>query len=243
MFIAILIRDMGIKLLDIIFPKRCIRCGSVGEYICAHCLIYISFNEYISCAVCQKHAIDGLTHPFCKDKYTIDGIFASLVYKGLVKKIVYQFKYAPYLSDMHKMMIELMYEGLIQKELFCSLLNKPTMVVPIPIFKKRFRERGYNQSLYLARGLSEKFSLPLSSCLVRVKDTKTQIGLTKEARKNNITHAFAYDHNSSVNVSKLSQIFLVDDVTTSGATLLEAAKVLKKVGFQKVWGVTFAHGE
>jgi len=65
------------------------------------------------CTVCQKQAIGGLTHPVCKTKYCIDGVFPSLVYKGVVKKLVYVFKYPLYLTDLQTQLIDLFYEGII----------------------------------------------------------------------------------------------------------------------------------
>lgn len=100
------------------------------------------------------------------------------------------------------------------------------------------RQRGYNQSLLLVKGLARKFPFPVNECLQRIRKTQTQVRLTKEERERNIKGAFAVK--KSMDLPK--QVFLVDDVVTSGATLKEAAKVLKKAGVGKVWGVTLAHG-
>jgi competence protein ComFC len=195
------------------------------------------------CTVCQRQAIGGLTHPVCKTRYSIDGVFPSLVYKGVVKKLVYVFKYPPYLTDLQSQLIDLFYEGIIQKEQFMSLLQESFVFVPIPLHTSKFRKRGYNQSNLLAQGLAKRFDATVLDCLMRVKHTKTQVGLTKEDRKKNITDAFALHGNMSDLIKNGSQIFLIDDVVTSGATLREAAKILKKSGFKKVWGITLAHGE
>ncbi len=192
------------------------------------------------CAVCQKQAIGGVTHPVCRTRYGIDGVFSSLVYKGVVKKMVYTFKYPPYLTDLQTLMTDLFYEGIIQKEQFYCLLKTPSILVPIPLHTKKFRKRGYNQARLLADGLAKQFGMPVVDCLDRVKETKTQVGLTKEKRQENIKDAFAL---KGKNASNFPQVFLVDDVATSGATLREAAKVLKKAGVEKVWGLTLAHGE
>lgn len=196
------------------------------------------------CTVCNRQAMGGLTHPVCKKRYTIDGVFPSLVYKGVVKKLVYTFKYPPYLTDMQAQLVDLFYEGIIQKEQFYPLLLQESVFIPIPLHKKKLRKRGYNQAELLAKGLAKKLDLPVIDCLHRVKETKTQVGLTKEQRQTNIKDAFSLQFEGLRHGQpQRLQVFLVDDVTTSGATMLEAAKILKKAGVKKVYGLTLAHGE
>lgn len=208
----------------------------------------------------------GLTHPGCRTRFTPDGVFSSLVYKGIVKKLVYKFKYNPNLTDLKDTLVELFYEGAIQKEVLYKLLQTESVFVPIPIYKGRMRKRGYNQAEILAVGLGKKLNLPVVNMLERVRDTKTQVGLKKEEREVNIKGAFAIKPKFETRISKLEtntklqnansqnisdfglrasdlQVFLVDDVVTSGATLKEAAKVLKKSGVGKVYAITLAHGQ
>lgn len=232
-----------VSLLDFLFPKRCIQCKKIGSYICPQCFSYITFADSMVCAMCQKQAIDGITHPRCRTRYSIDGVFPSIVYKGVVKKMVYSFKYPPYLTDLQSQLGDLFYEGIIQKERFFKLLDTPSVLVPIPLHKKKFRKRGYNQSFLLANGLAEQFGMPVFDVLQRIKETKTQVGLNKELRQENIRGAFAIDPKFQQIMQSYDNIFLVDDVVTSGATLREAANVLKRAGVKHVWGLTLAHGE
>lgn len=231
------------SLLDFIFPKRCVNCRKIGAYICTNCFAYISFNETGTCIVCQRQAIGGLTHPVCRGKYTPDGVFSSLVYKGVVKKLVYKFKYNPNLTDLKSVLGDLFYEGLIQKEAFYKLSGQESVLVPIPLYKGKRRKRGYNQSYILAKGLSKRLNIEVIDCLERIRDTKTQVGLKKEEREGNIKGAFTVKKEHAPKVSGFKQVFLVDDVVTSGATIKEAAKVLKKAGVVKVFGITLAHGQ
>ena len=122
-------------------------------------------------------------------------------------------------------------------------MQEPSVFIPIPLHEGKIKKRGYNQAKLLAEGLAKRFDVSVVDCLKRVKSTKTQVGLTKEERRKNIEQAFALQGTVSELLQKSQQVFLVDDVVTSGATLQEAAKVLKKAGFTKVWGVTLAHGE
>ncbi|HSW88020.1 MAG TPA: double zinc ribbon domain-containing protein [Candidatus Saccharimonadales bacterium] len=243
------------SILDFIFPKRCVNCRKIGSYICTDCFAFIKFHDQGVCIVCQRPSIGGLTHPVCKGRYTPDGVFSSLVYKGVVKKLVYKFKYNPNLTDLKETLTDLFYEGIIQKEALNKVLEKDSVLVPIPLYKSKMRKRGYNQSLILARGLGKNLNIPVLDCLERVKDTKTQVGLTKEKREENIKGAFGLkinvilsgakdlDSSTSSQNDMVKQVFLVDDVVTSGATLKEAAKALKKAGVTKVYGITLAHGQ
>lgn len=230
------------SLLDFIFPKRCVNCRKFGSYICADCFTFISFNETGTCIVCQRPAIGGITHPVCKGKYSPDGVFSSLVYKGVVKKLVYRFKYNPNLTDLKETLTDLFYEGIIQKEELHKVLDKDSVFVPIPLYKSKMRKRGYNQAQILAKGLGKRLNIPVVDCLERIKNTKTQVGLKKEEREENIKGAFRLKI-KELRLKSFNHIFLVDDVVTSGATLKEAAKVLKKAGVTKVFGITLAHGQ
>jgi competence protein ComFC len=205
--------------------------------------MYISFTDGMVCVLCQRAAVDGITHPSCRSRFGIDGVFPSLVYIGVVKKLIYKFKYPPYLSDLQKIMTELFYEGLIQKEEFYKQFSPESVLVPVPLHSNKFRKRGYNQAQKLAEGLSGKFELPVLNCLARVKNTKTQVGLSKKEREENIRGAFAVKNEFLEQLKTTKRVFLVDDVATSGATLRESANVLKRAGVKYVWGVTLAHGQ
>jgi ComF family protein len=134
----------------------------------------------------------------------------------------------------------LFYESIIQNEQFQSQIKEGQgwVFVPVPLSDTKLRKRGYNQAEILAQELSRKFNFPVQNLLKRKKETKTQVGLTNLQRKLNIKEAFEIKiQNSKL---KNQRFFLVDDVATTGSTLLEAAKVLKKTGAKKVFGLTLA---
>lgn len=181
----------------------------------------------------------------------IDGIYSSLVYSGIVKKLVYQFKYQPYLTDLKPVLIDLFYEGIIQHEELKDALQK-SILVPIPLFAAKHRKRGYNQAEILAEGLAkrglapqgigQKTDLPVMNVLIRTKQTVSQFTLDREKRKINMQDAFALKKENKDDI-KDSSVLLVDDVVTSGATMIEAAKILKRAGAKTVFGITLAHGQ
>jgi ComF family protein len=108
-------------------------------------------------------------------------------------------------------------------------------LVPVPLASKRLRIRGYNQSDHLARALGVLLGQPVNSaCLTRVRETPTQTALTPEERLANVAGAFR-----AGNVRGITAV-LVDDVFTTGATLVAAADALVKAGAERVDAVTFA---
>lgn len=113
------------------------------------------------------------------------------------------------------------------------------LVVPIPLHVKRKKWRGFNQAEIIAEDLAQKFKVRLGNQLVRNRETKTQVGLSKDERKKNINGAFSLI--STVGI-KSKNILLVDDVYTTGATMSEACKVLKKAGANEVWALCAALG-
>lgn len=109
-------------------------------------------------------------------------------------------------------------------------------VVPVPLHSARLRERGFNQSELLARSLSRRLGAPVADALVRVRPTRSQVGLGRSARQRNVAAAFA----AADAYRPRGVVALVDDVATSGATLAAAGRVLREAGAVGVVAVTFA---
>ncbi|GAI53812.1 unnamed protein product [marine sediment metagenome] len=112
------------------------------------------------------------------------------------------------------------------------------VLVPVPLHQKRLRERGYNQSRLLAQELGKLINLPVvDNCLVRKKHAPPQArSLTVDERRSNVADAFAYRDQRL----KDKQVLLIDDVSTSGATLDTCAAALKAAGAISVWGLVLA---
>jgi ComF family protein len=227
---------------SLIYPKYCVGCRAKNDYVCASCFAGIGFLEYQLCGKCQKGSVDGLVHPKCRTANGIDGIFSAISYRGIVKKLLYQFKYKPYLSDLKGILGKLLYEGIIQQEAFSKFLTyKNIVIISVPLHKKRERIRGYNQSELLAKEISKKLFLPyVSNILIRQKETKPQFTLDKKKRSENIKDAFVVNLKFKIFL-KDKNILLIDDINTTGATLRECAKILKQNGAKRVLGITLAH--
>ncbi len=110
-------------------------------------------------------------------------------------------------------------------------------VVPVPLHSKRLAERGFNQAQFLGGRVAKEMGWPLEHFLYRSRETKTQTNLTREQRRMNVSSAFACKGDVAG-----KNILLVDDVITTGATLEECAKVLKRAGAKRVKALVVARG-
>ncbi|QQG40770.1 MAG: ComF family protein [Candidatus Levyibacteriota bacterium] len=157
----------------------------------------------------------------------------------MVRKLIFQFKYKPYLSDLRSVLSDLFYESLIQQEKFMQILETNPILVSIPLHKSRLQKRGYNHAQILAEDLAKRFGLSYVDLLKRVKKTLSQYGLKKDERRKNVAGAFVFI-NDKQQVIRDRYVFLVDDILTTGATINEATLVLQKAGAKNVWGLALA---
>ena len=192
--------------------------------------------------MCNRPSWNGLTHQKCVTKWGIDGSFSSLAYTRVMKRLLFTYKYQPFVSDLKFLLGEVFYEGIIQNEVFMNHLKKNSLFLPIPLHSEKTRKRGYNHAKLLAQEIGDKMGIKVIDEIVRTGKTKSQYLLKKEEREENMRDAFAVK-NDAENILKNSIIFLIDDLVTTGATMKEAAKVLKKSGAKEVYGLTLAHGQ
>lgn len=224
---------MAFSFLDFLFPKRCVSCGKVGTYICQSCFSKIDFIEKPVCPVCQRQAVGGKTHPGCQGRYRLDGLVVAARYRGPIKKTIGKVKYK-WVYDIGKTLVDLLAASLWRFGIPDDLI-----LVPIPLHKRRQNWRGFNQAEVLAKNLAKKFNVRILDCLDRVIETKSQVGLKRDERRKNVKAAFKV---SQMSLVKGQMFLLVDDVYTSGATMAECCKVLKKAGAKSVWAAAIALG-
>jgi len=113
-------------------------------------------------------------------------------------------------------------------------------LVPVPLEKRKLKWRGFNQAEEIAKELSNFWEIPfILDCLIKVKENPPQVDLSEEERMENIKGVFQAKDEKEIMGKK---IFLVDDVYTTGATMEEAARVLRATGAKEVWGITVARG-
>ncbi len=229
------------NLLDILFPKRCVGCGKLGRYFCLDCqktIRFIAFNESI-CPVCEKLAIDGVTHPACRTKYSPDGLTSFFHYDGVIRKAVKALKYR-FVSDLASEFISLVPNPWHElKRIPGQARNDNIVLLPIPLHPARLRERGFNQAEVLANILSPRLNMAVRhDILKRVKKTAPQVDMkNRKDRLKNMDSVFAINNGT---MEQFSNVILFDDVFTTGATMRAAANVLKRAGVTQVWAVTMA---
>jgi len=212
--------------------------------LCDDCraLLDISEFDYCLCNVKPLRLPPGSESgkcPKCRDK-KLSGLYSALPYKEkhLTKKLIYQLKYQPYLKDLAGTLASILIEHFIISGKNTDEIWDNGILVPVPLDKKKMKIRGYNQSEELAKELSKVLQIPMiSNNLIKVKNTKPQMELSKEEREKNLENAFAIKNPEKFSGKK---IFLVDDVYTTGSTMQQCAKVLKENGAKNIWGVVLA---
>ncbi len=230
-------------LVNLIFPKYCVQCKRIGNYICDNCFSYIRFDPTPICPKCNKQSIEGATHPRCRTLYSIDGLVSAVVYTGVIKRLVHQYKYNPYVSDLRDDIGRLMCESLEQNEIFFNFLKDKPVLIPVPLHPMRLSRRGYNHSWLLCSYVAQYFKQEVNNdVLVRTRNTKPQFKLSKNDRYSNVKDAFKIQESQKKTV-KGRTILIIDDIATTCSTLGEIAKVLKRNGAKSVWGVVFAREE
>ena len=214
------------KLFNTIFPAKCLFCNESGTAFCYSCLQACKVLNENFCIVCDKPSLDGATHSLCFTSGVPLTVFSPFIYEGLVRECIHRSKY---------MQHEFAALTILAKE-SCAYASKigvkydDYVVVPIPLSSKRIGERGFNQSLLIAKELALVFKLHVKEYLLKRKlDTLVQAGLNREDRKLNMQNAFVAAENV-----KDKSILLVDDITTTGATFLAASRALYARGVARV---------
>lgn len=224
------------SLLDLLFPKKCVSCGKLGSYICSACFGKVEFIDKPICPVCQRQAVGGKTHPGCLAPLGIDGLIVACRYRGSVKLAIQKVKYK-WIWDIERVFVQFLVNCLWKFDFPAG-----AKLVPVPLYIKRKRWRGFNQAEILAKAFAEQFGVDCCDCVIRTRETKTQVGLTRVDRKKNVRGAFGINPALDNKIVRGADFILVDDVYTSGATIMECAKALKRAGAKSVWGMAVALG-
>jgi len=210
---------------ELLFPKRCFFCKKHGELLCCDCK--------------ELFEISPVHHRARAETYLTD-IYAACSYENtFVKILIHNLKYAPFCKELAIPAATLIADHFKLSEQ--SINFNDSIIIPVPLAKKRLRWRGYNQAEAIARELERIWLVPTTSdCLKRHKETKTQAELSKSERRENIKKAFTCENSALL---KDKSIFLIDDVITTGATISECANVLLKNGAREVLGIAVARAE
>ncbi len=210
-------------ILDIIFPVNCVSCGKGGFDLCKNCLSLSPQAERESAK--WIFPLFDYRHPPIKKAISL------LKYKGKKR--------------LAEVFADVLYPKILEELSELSIMEnfRDPLLVPIPLSPSRKRERGFNQSLLMCKKLIEldkntNFKLE-DTVLIKPKDTEHQARIEDRAKRmKNIIGTFAVKNTEKI---KNRNIILIDDVTTTGATLSEARKILKEAGAKKIIAFTVAH--
>lgn len=225
-----------------IYPPRCLLCGHPGQKkgheavdLCGYCQVQLPFNE-TACLCCALPLPRDASHRAvcgrCQKKQpAFDASLSVFRYEQPAVWLIQQLKFNDRLSH-----ARLLGQLLAQKIQHCDVL--PQCIIPVPLFSKRLRQRGFNQSVELAKPVAQKTGLPMALNLVeRVRRTESQTGLDAKQRRKNIKGAFEI-----VRPVPYEHVVIIDDVMTTGSTVNEVARILKKSGVRQVdvWSIARA---
>ena len=217
--------------LDWLFPPHCAGCGRQGFRWCEECQANSLLASEKYCVFCRKNLRkQGVCMNCTAENRYLDRVCSWGLHAGPLRQALHKLKYKRDIGLGEALAQNMV---ILMKRISLSV----DIVVPIPLGRRRLRERGYNQSALLARPLA--FSLGVDyrpAALKREKETRTQVGLNSQQRRENVAGAF----DSRQKVVDDRTVLLVDDVMTTGATLEAAAKALKHSGAAQVWSITLA---
>ena len=225
---------------EILFPKHCLGCGRLGSYLCPSCIKKLKATNDI-CPHCDKRSYFGLVHYGCRRKFDLDGLKSIFYYDNLVKKIIKNIKYQ-LVEEATDDLLKSIPQSKIEEIFFYKQLARDFIFIPVPLHLKRERKRGFNQSEEMVKFFAKILNFPIENRLIiRARNTKPQVELEKPIeRHKNIIGAFSLAKESVSTRIKGKSFIIFDDVWTTGWTIKEIARVLKKAGAAKVFALTIA---
>ena len=249
-----IIEEMKKEILDLLFPPICAMCGKLdSNWICEKCYKFLSKLKVISCQdnsikksynfdtkdiECEKideKVIDIKREQENLEKKEIffDELFYFFNYKKCVRKLMLQYKFS------HKAYISnLFITVILRDEICCRKMLFYDIMIPVPMFKKKKKQRGYNQTELIAEKICKKLNIQLEeNCLIKIRNTKVQSTLSGLERKENIKNAFCVNNKNKI---KDKKIIVFDDIFTTGETVNEISRVLKQAGAKEILVVVIA---
>lgn len=226
-------------ILDILFPPLCAACQSHLDaaerlsYLCRRCLASLTKYETLFCSVCGARLPDKIKICHQQSSYLLGA--ATSYADDIARALIWNLKYERIRAA--ALPIAQILASYVES---LRLADGKTIIVPIPLHEIRKRQRGFNQSELIAEHLSQQTKIPLMpQALSRIKNTAPQADLRdQEAREQNVQDCFAA--HSEALPKNIDTVIIVDDVSTTGATLREAAAALKASGIRKIIGLVFA---
>ncbi len=226
---------------SLLYPPVCTLCGGktrAGEYLCERCEAKATPIVAPFCQQCSEPFEGAIATAFtcanCAHRTIyFDAAVAAYRGRGIVRQIIHDFKYGRQIHLRH-LVARWLYAAFDDERLRGREFD---MIVPVPLHPARQRERGFNQANLLAELLTAQISIPSKPVLKRVRYTTTQTALDRAERMENLHNAFRLRRNANV---RGLRVLLIDDVLTTGSTLSECARILKRSGAISVHAATAA---
>lgn len=222
-------RDWSTRLLDLLFPPRCVNCERLGSALCAECLTTIQPISTPTCKRCgnplsdpESVCFDCRAHP-----RTVTLIQSVCWHDGAIRRAVHALKYERR-RDLAPILSQYLAASLASSELAIDIITG------VPLYPTRELERGYNQADLLAIDTASACRLRYARVMRRTRATRDQVGLGPVERRQNVENAFVADAKQIA----AKNVLLIDDVATTGATLDACAVALFDAGASAVYGLT-----
>ena len=204
------------SLINIIFPQICSFCGNINEKgLCNKC--EIKFKRLAENGILNKKS----------ENMNFENLIYIFRYEGKIRNLIIDYKF-----NEKAYIYETFVNFILKQEKIFEKMKSYDTIIPVPISKQRKKERGYNQSLLIAKKISNSLNIKLETrCLYKTKNIIAQSKLNKEERNLNIQNAYELKNEQII---KNKQILLVDDIYTTGNTVNECARMLQKAQPKKI---------
>jgi len=232
------------QFLDVIYPRRCTGCGTIElgatPFLCWDCFAEIIPVQPPFCSVCGQPVCGNIDAEYvcstCSaEQPGYDHAYGCTLYEGIIRDMVLSLKYK------HATWLVPDLVSILEAGYYARYADMPIdSLAFVPLYHRKMRERGYNQAELLAKRLARRLDKGLiSRCLVRNRFTPSQTRLTAAQRATNVYGAFS---TRWARWLEGKRVLLIDDVMTTGATVSECARALKKGGASRVYILTIARG-
>ena len=215
---------------EYLLPPTCLLCGNLGDQqrdLCMTCYRQLPRNTDCCYQCAEVFATSSTSPRICGQclsrRPAFDETHAPFLHQAAIRYLITRLKFNADYKNARLL-------GLLLAEYVSQAAERPELIVPVPLHRSRYRERGFNQSIEIARTVSRQLAIPLDlqTCR-RQRDTPHQTGLSAKLRRKNLHQAFVLTKPLHVR-----HVALLDDVMTTGTTAHELALILKKSGVSRV---------
>ncbi len=216
-------------------PPDCLVCGAEGDALCQGCSISVirPFGE--RCWRCNSLSLNSRTCSQCRAAGPLSFVWISTNYESVARQLVRKYKFG-HLRAASKPLARHMINTFLAANQPLDVTGRNYMVVPVPTATSRLRQRGFGHSELLARTVAQSMRMQYSNALCRL-DQSRQLGSKRQDRISQLIDSFAIKHPGRL---AGRNILLIDDVLTTGGSLLSAAKIIKQAGAKRVDALVFA---